>query len=398
MAATRCRCGRPSAWMAALLAYLSFVSLALAATLPTAATVRASIARYLVKPLPSVESIVGIPMPPASPMVVVASFGDDGMAPGLDRGYAVGRTLNEVLFGAHESLDVEAMPYYILDVSAPNVAAGLARDSRANAYRVATREAAAWCAYGRVEGNVPSARVVVVVGRLQVGPAQRAGLCRRRDSEWPRVVADACDYIVATAVGVSARSRAACDRARAIRSESFLAYAAFATTRGMPFERLQALVAADPRFAPAVVDLIYRLPAKQRQGGVPQGGRGPSGRRRFPALPLRSLPCHGKHPPTPGSSSIARCPPLRPTSAPIPRCARPGCCTRRRCRAPSCHDYPWEPPRRRTRKTTPPTAAATRATKRRTAPGLRCPSPITRTARSPTAPAGRWVMRSCVTA
>ena len=247
--------------MAALLGYVSFVSFALAATLPTAATVRANVARYLIKPLPSVESIVGIPMPPASPMLVVASFGDDGVAPGLDRGYAVGRTLNEVLFGAHESLDVEAMPYYILDVSAPNVAAGLARDSRANAYRVATREAAAWCAYGRVEGNVPSARVVVVVDDCKSGRRSERAFAVAGDSEWPRVVAEACDYIVATAAGVSARSRAACDRARAIRSESFLAYAAFATTRGMPFERLQALVAADPRFAPAVVDLIYRLPA-----------------------------------------------------------------------------------------------------------------------------------------
>jgi hypothetical protein len=231
------------------------------AALPTPATVRASVAKYLVKPLPSVESIVGIPMPPAAPMLVVASFADDGAVSGVDRGYAVGRTLNELVYGAHEALDVEAMQYYALDVSAPNMPIGLSRDARANAYRVAEREAAAWCAYGRVEGGAGKTRVVVVVdGCTPSGKREERAFTVAADSEWPATLADACQFVVATAAGTSARSRVACDRARAMRSESFVAYAAFATTRGMPIERLRALVAADPKFAPAVVDLIQRLP------------------------------------------------------------------------------------------------------------------------------------------
>lgn len=262
MAAAGCPCGGLSLRAAAALAWILLASSVCAATLPTPAAVRASVARYLAKPLPSVESIVGISMPPAAPMLVVASFADDSATPGFDRGYAVGRTLNELVFGAHESLDVEAMQYYALDVSAPNTPVGLARDARANAYRVAEREAAAWCAYGRVEGSVPKSRVVVVVDDCTPsGKREEKSFAIVADTAWPATLADACEFVIATTAGTSARSRAACDRARAIRSESFLAYAVFATTRGMPLERLRALVAADPEFAPAVVDLIDRLPS-----------------------------------------------------------------------------------------------------------------------------------------
>jgi hypothetical protein len=64
------------------------------------AALKEQVRPYLMKPLPTVEALVGMAMPPAAPMLVVASFGDDGASPATDRGYAVARTLNELLFGA----------------------------------------------------------------------------------------------------------------------------------------------------------------------------------------------------------------------------------------------------------------------------------------------------------
>ena len=90
----------------ASVALAMFASSLYAASVPTPATVRIGVARYLANPLPSVQSMIGISMPSAAPMLVVASFGDDGAVPATDRGYAFGRTLNELVYGAHESLDV----------------------------------------------------------------------------------------------------------------------------------------------------------------------------------------------------------------------------------------------------------------------------------------------------
>jgi hypothetical protein len=261
MAAARDRFRGAASKTGASLALVMLASCVCAAALPTPATVRTSVVPYLAKPLPSVQSIVGISMPPAAPMLVVASFSDDGAVPGADRGYAVGRTLNELVYGAHESLDVEAMQDYAFDVTAPNVVGGLARDARANAYRVATREAASWCVHGRVEGSGTTTRAVVVVDQCSPsGKSYERSFAAASDTDWPAALAEACAFVIATVAAATDRSRAACERARAIRSESFVAYASYATVRGMPLERLRALVAGDPKFAPAVVDLVNRLP------------------------------------------------------------------------------------------------------------------------------------------
>ncbi len=138
-------------WPCALLAFALPATFALAADLPTPSALRENVRPYLMKPLPTVESIVGVSMPPAAPMLVVASFGDDGAVMATDRGYVVGRALNELLFGAHPGLDVENPNYYDLDTRDPSVPIGFARDSRGDAYRVARREVAQWCVHGRVE-------------------------------------------------------------------------------------------------------------------------------------------------------------------------------------------------------------------------------------------------------
>lgn len=230
--------------------------------LPAPAQLRAAIEPYLAVPLPTVDVLVGVRMPPPSPMLVVASFGDRGAPVDSDRGYALGRTLNELLFGAHGSLDVETPGYYSLDTYEPDIAVGRARDSRANAYRVAARESAQWCAYGSVAGGAPALLVSAMVDRCRDGTeVARRTFTVAVDADWPKTVRAICEFIVASTVTPSTRSDAACARASAVRPASFQAYAAFATTRGMPLERLEAIVAADPAFAPAVLDLIDRIPA-----------------------------------------------------------------------------------------------------------------------------------------
>jgi hypothetical protein len=244
--------------LAALLA-----SHAWAAPVPTPAQLRTIVEPNLAVALPSVESLVGIRIPPRSPLLVVSSFGDRGTPPDVDRGYAVGRTLNELLFGAHGQLDVETPGYYALDTSGPGVVVGPARDARANAYRVAARESAQWCLYGTVEGNAPAFRVVTTVDRCRDGTeAARKVFAVGSDAAWPQALRDICDFVIAsTTAGPSARSQAACGRAAAIRPASFLAYGAYAASSGMPRERVEAIVAVDPKFAPAALDLIDRMSA-----------------------------------------------------------------------------------------------------------------------------------------
>ena len=245
------------AWCCAMLAS----SPVWTATLPTPAEIRGDIAPYIAKPLPTLQSIVGIPMPPPSPMVVVASFGDRSLPADGDRGYALGRTLNELLFGAHGALDVETPMYYALDTRGPNVTGGRARDSRANAHRVASREGAQWCVYGDVEGGASAYRIAVTIDRCGEGSAITTRVFAvASDAGWPGALRDICEHVIATAASLDARSKAACARGAAVRPQTFIAYAAFAATSGMPRERLDAVVAADPAFAPAVIELIDRLP------------------------------------------------------------------------------------------------------------------------------------------
>ena len=175
--------------------------------LPSPIQLRNEVEPYLAAPLPTVESLVGIGMPPPSPMLVVASFGDSGMSADRDYGYAVGRTLNELLFGAHENLDVEAPAYYPLDVSDKGVPSGRARDSRANAYRVAGREAAQWCVYGNVEGTGKFYRVITTVDDCKgAGQGKQSIVVVRSDADWPRALREICDEVVAAAAKPAQRS------------------------------------------------------------------------------------------------------------------------------------------------------------------------------------------------
>ncbi len=235
--------------------------------LPSPAQLRADVQPYLAAPLPTIESLAGIRMPAPSPMLVVASFGDSANPADNDRGYAVGRTLNELLFGAHENLDVEAPGYYPLDVLDKGVASGRARDSRANAYRIAGREAAQWCVYGNVEGSEKAYRVVARIDDCSgAGEAKQKIVAVRSDDDWPRALREICDYVIAVAASPSQRSEKACGRATAIRPASFMAFTAYAATRGMPGELVEKIVAADPTFSPAVTDVIYRLPMGADKG------------------------------------------------------------------------------------------------------------------------------------
>lgn len=239
----------------------------LAASLPSPAQLRAEVRPYLAVPLPTIESLVGIRMPASSPMLVVASFGDSGLPAESDRGYAVGRILNDLLFGAHENLDVEAPGYYPLDVLDKGVPSGRARDSRANAYRVAGREAAQWCVYGNVEGIDKAYRVITTIDDCKGGrEAKQKIVTVHSDADWPRALRELCDYVIAVAAKPSPRALTACGRAAAIRPASFMAFTTYAATRGMPREQVEKIVAADPTFSPAVTEVIYRLPMGTDKG------------------------------------------------------------------------------------------------------------------------------------
>lgn len=235
-------------------------ALAQSASLISADALRAGVAPYLLEPLPKIETLVGVSMRPAMPMLVVASFGDDAALAGTDRGFAVGRALNELSFGAHPDLDVENPTYYAFDTSDHGVTVGFKRDSRANAYRVARRESAQWCVYGTVEADRP-ARIDVAVDRCKPSnDAQRKRFEVGSSGDWPATLAAICRFII-DSVGVRnpQASAAPCARAKSLRAPSILAYGRYAAS-GMTLEELEAVVAEDPSFVPAVVDLIHRLP------------------------------------------------------------------------------------------------------------------------------------------
>jgi hypothetical protein len=48
-----------------------------AESLPSSTELAKELAPYLAKPLPSVESLIGVAMPPPAPLMVVASLSDD---------------------------------------------------------------------------------------------------------------------------------------------------------------------------------------------------------------------------------------------------------------------------------------------------------------------------------
>jgi hypothetical protein len=222
---------------------------------------------YLAKPLPSIETLVGVSMPPPSPLIVVASLGDDASQADLDRGYAVGFTLNDLLFDADPKLDVVAPWLYASDTRKKDAPRGQKRDSAANAYRAASRDHVDWCAHGRVSGINPVRVELVVDGCAAGKSSHRRGWTIRSDTDWPGTLAEMCEFASASATGeLTSIARASCHRARDIRPESLLALARY----GGPKEKrawktLEAMVAADPAFAPAAIDYLWSLPYDEKQ-------------------------------------------------------------------------------------------------------------------------------------
>ena len=229
-----------------------------AATLPESDQLAKTLAPYLAKPLPSVESLVGVAMHAAAPLLVVGSLGDDEALSQHDRGYAVGFTLNELLFDADPRLDVVAPWYYAYDTRAKNAPRAFKRDSAANAYRVAARDHARWCAHGRVRGVAP-ARIEFTVDACSPGDAshQREWVIGA-DSDWPTALAEMCEFASTSATGeLTARAKTSCSRARDIRPSSLMALARYGGTREYgSWKSIEAMVAADPKFAPAVIEYV----------------------------------------------------------------------------------------------------------------------------------------------
>ena len=216
---------------------------------------------YLAKPLPSIETLVGVSMPPASPLMVVASFGDDASQPDLDRGYAVGFTLNDLLFDADPKLDVVAPWLYADDTRKKGAPRGQKRDSAANAYRAALRDHANWCAHGWVSGINPVRVELVVDGCAAGTSSHRREWKIASEADWPGALAEMCEFASASATGeLTSIARASCHRARSIRPESLLALARFGgPSENRAWKALEAIVAADPSFAPAAIDYLWRL-------------------------------------------------------------------------------------------------------------------------------------------
>jgi len=245
-------------------------SVALAAEpLPPSGELAKSLTRYLAKPLPSIEALVGVAMPPPSPLMVVASLGDDASQPDLDRGYAIGFTLNELLFDADPKLDVVAPWLYATDTRSKDAPRGLKRDSAANAYRAASRDHANWCAHGRVSGGKPTRVEFVVDGCAAGNATQRRQWLIRSETEWPGMLAEMCEFAITSARGqLTPRARTSCQRARDIRPDSLQALARFGgPTENRAWKTLETLVAADPKFAPTAIEYLSRLTfyAAQRQ-------------------------------------------------------------------------------------------------------------------------------------
>ncbi len=236
-------------------------TLSAADPLPTSAELAKWLAPYLAKPLPSIESLVGVAMPSPSPLMVVASLGDDGSLPDQDRGYAVGFTLNELLFGADSKLDVVAPWHYQYDTRMKGAPRGQKRDSAANAYRAALRDHANWCTHGRVSGVNP-VQVEFVVDACAAGISMhRRQWTVRSESEWPGVLAEMCEFAIASVLGeLAPKALASCRRAREIRPDSLQALARFGGPKeNRAWVTLESMIAVDPKFAPAAIEYLWRL-------------------------------------------------------------------------------------------------------------------------------------------
>ena len=223
---------------------------------------RAQLDGKLLKPLPRVQAIVGAVIPPPAPLLVVASFSDDEAPARGDRGYAVGRALNDLLFGVDRRLDVEAPSYYFTDVLDIGVPTGGRRDSRANALRVAVRESAQWCVYGHVRGSAPTVIDLFVSPCGKDAPRPTAQITVSQEEQWPQAMQSVCEAVLVAAgiarVGAAVQG---CRRSLNFRPGSILAYAEYAAPgKNGTAPTLEAIVNADPAFTPALLELLWRLP------------------------------------------------------------------------------------------------------------------------------------------
>jgi len=89
------------------------------------------------------------------------------------------------------------------------------------------------------------------------------------DENWPEALAEMCEFASASAVGeLTSTARASCGRARDIRPSSLLALAHYSgPIDKRSWKALEAMLEADPRFAPAALEYLtwFRYDNQQRQ-------------------------------------------------------------------------------------------------------------------------------------
>jgi hypothetical protein len=233
-----------------------------ASYLPSSDELARELGPYLLEPLPSIEKLTGVAIPEhPSPLLVVASFGNDNSTPDLDRGFAIGYTLTELLFDADPKLDVVPPWFYAEDAEQKGAPRGMVRDSTANAYRAAERDHTQWCVHGRISGSAP-ARVNLTTDGCAPGQSSHARQWTiPADGDWPAALAEMCEYAFTNTAGeLTPRAKASCNRARSIRPESFLAFASWVGPKeNRAWKRLEAMYAADPKFAPTAVEYLRWL-------------------------------------------------------------------------------------------------------------------------------------------
>lgn len=140
-----------------------------------------------------------------------------------------------------------------------HVPTGTKRDSAANAYRAGSRNHARWCTHGRVSGAGPTRVELLVDGCGPGNSSHKKEWTVRADQDWPVTLAEMCEFASASATGeLTPRARASCQRARDIRPESLLALARYGKQNRM-WKALEAIVEADPKFAPAVIEDLSRM-------------------------------------------------------------------------------------------------------------------------------------------
>jgi hypothetical protein len=109
-----------------------------------------------------------------------------------------------------------------------------------------------------VTGAAP-ARVELVVDRCAPDKsARRQAWVVRNDADWPATLTRMCEFASAAATGeLTAQAKSSCGRAGGIRPESLLALARYGGPKeNRAWKALEAIMAADPQFAPAAVEYL----------------------------------------------------------------------------------------------------------------------------------------------